>query len=74
LREECLNSHVFASVPEAQAILDGWRADYNHVRPHSRLGDRTPAEVELLWVDSREARESTAGRKDGEKIEIQVAS
>jgi putative transposase len=74
LRDECLNSHVFASVLEAQAILDCWRADYNHVRLHSSLGDRTPAEVGLLWVDSRETRESTAGRKDGEKTEIQVAS
>ena len=35
LRDECLNSHVFASVAEAQAILDAWREDYNHVRPHS---------------------------------------
>jgi putative transposase len=74
LRDECLNSHVFQSVLEAQSILDSWRDDYNRVRPHSSLGDRTPAEVGLLWVDSREARESTAGRKDEGKTEIQIAS
>ena len=60
LRDECLNSHVFASVAEAQVVLDAWREDYNPVRPHSALQDRTPAAVGALWVDSREARESTA--------------
>jgi hypothetical protein len=64
LRDECLNSHVFTSVVEAQAILDAWREDYNLVRPHSSLQDRSPAAVGALWVDSREARESTAVRKD----------
>jgi len=28
LRNECLNSHVFASVAEAQVVLDAWREDY----------------------------------------------
>ena len=42
LRDECLNSHVFASVAEAQVVLDAWREDYNAVRPHSALQDRTP--------------------------------
>jgi putative transposase len=43
LRDECLNSHVFTSVAEAQVVLDAWREDYNAVRPHSALQDRTPA-------------------------------
>ena len=54
LRDECLNSHVFASVAEAQVVLDAWREDYNLVRPHSALQDRTPAAVGAMWVDSRE--------------------
>jgi putative transposase len=71
LRDECLNAHVFASTIEAQRVLDAWRYDYNHVRPHSALQDRTPAAVGSLWVDSRDARESTAARKD--RIEIEIA-
>jgi putative transposase len=71
LRDECLNAHVFASTVEAQRVLDAWRHDYNHVRPHSSLHDRTPAAVGALWVDSREARESTAVRKD--RIETEIA-
>jgi putative transposase len=53
LRDECLNSHVFASVAEAQVVLDAWREDYNAVRPHSALQDRTPAAVGAMWVDQR---------------------
>ncbi len=70
LRDECLNSHVFASVAEAQVVLDAWRDDYNLVRPHSSLQDRTPAAVGAMWVDSRDARESTAARKDRMEAEI----
>ena len=70
LRDECLNAHVFGSTVEAQHVLDAWRDDYNHVRPHSSLQDRTPAAVGALWVDSREPRESTAARKDGTETEI----
>ena len=71
LRDECLNSHVFASVAEAQVVLDAWREDYNLVRPHSSLQDRTPAAVGAMWVDSREPRESTAARKD--RVETEIA-
>jgi putative transposase len=74
LRDECLNSHVFASVAEAQVLLDAWREDYNAVRPHSALQDRTPAAVGAMWVDSREPRESTAIKNDGIEPEITGAS
>jgi transposase InsO family protein len=40
LRDECLNAHVFASTIEARRVLDAWRHDYNHVRPHSALQGR----------------------------------
>jgi putative transposase len=70
LRDECLNAHVFASTTEAQVVLNASRQDYNHVRPHSALKDRTPAEMGTLWVDSRVPRESTAMKNDGPKTEI----
>lgn len=34
-----------ASVAEQQRILDKWRQEFNHVRPHEALGGKTPAEV-----------------------------
>jgi hypothetical protein len=58
-------------VAEAQVVLDAWRDDYNAIRPHSALQDRTPEMVGALWVDSRDARESTAMKKTG--IELETA-
>lgn len=47
LRDECLNEHWFGSIAEAQAIVEAWREDYNTVRPHSSLGNRTPVEAAM---------------------------
>jgi putative transposase len=51
LRDECLNETLFTSLAHARFVLDAWRHDYNHVRPHSKLGGRTPAEKagEPVW-------------------------
>ncbi len=44
IRDECLNEHWFGSLAEARQIIENWRQDYNHVRPHSSLGYLTPQE------------------------------
>lgn len=44
LRDELLNVEVFENVVEAQSLAAEWRNAYNHRRPHSSLGYRTPAE------------------------------
>jgi putative transposase len=44
LRNECLNEHWFMSLQEARDIIEAWRMDYNHSRPHSSLNDLTPME------------------------------
>ena len=44
LRDECLNVELFGSLADATRLLTAWRDDYNHQRPHSSLGDTTPAE------------------------------
>ena len=44
LRDECLNETAFSSLAEARAVLAAWRDDYNRVRPHSALANRTPEE------------------------------
>jgi transposase InsO family protein len=43
LRDELLNREVFTSLWEAQVLVEGWRREYNQVRPHSALGYRAPA-------------------------------
>jgi putative transposase len=42
LRDELLNETLFRSLPHAREVLAAWRDDYNHDRPHSKLGWMTP--------------------------------
>ena len=43
-RDECLNEHWFLDLDDARTKIEAWRIDYNEVRPHSALGNRTPTE------------------------------
>ena len=43
-RDECLSLEWFRHRTEAKVVIEAWRRHYNEVRPHSRLGYRTPAE------------------------------
>jgi transposase InsO family protein len=38
-----LNQELFLSLAEVRFVIDRWRMDYNHHRPHSALDYRTPA-------------------------------
>jgi hypothetical protein len=42
----CLSLEWFRSRTEARVIIGAWRRYYNEIRPHSRLGYRTPAEFQ----------------------------
>lgn len=55
VRDECLNEHWFTTLEEARRLLEAWRQDYNTARPHSSLGNLTPAE----FVNSRQPSPST---------------
>ncbi len=48
LRDELLNREIFDTLYEAKVLIDRWRRHYNHVRPHSSLGDRPPAPEAIL--------------------------
>jgi len=43
LRDELLNGEIFDTLVEAQVLIEMWRKEHNHVRPHSSLGYRPPA-------------------------------
>jgi putative transposase len=43
LRDELLDREVFDTLLEAQVLIEGWRKEYNHKRPHSSLHYRAPA-------------------------------
>ena len=44
-----LNREEFASEMEAKVLSAEWRRNYNEQRPHSALGDKTPAEFAARW-------------------------
>jgi putative transposase len=50
LRDECLNESWFVSLTDAQRTIEAWRVEYNTARPHSALGNRTPAEFASAHV------------------------
>ena len=43
LRDELLNSEIFADLREAKSLAAYWRHEYNNERPHSSLGYTPPA-------------------------------
>ena len=48
MRDELLKREVFATLKEAQVLIEGWRREYNQLRPHSSLGYRPPAPQAVL--------------------------
>jgi putative transposase len=57
LRDELLNETLFTSLAQARVVLAAWKDDYNMVRPHSALGNLTPAE----YVDRGASRPQRDG-------------
>jgi len=54
VREELLSQELFATLTEAQVLVEDWRTDYNHRRPHSALGMMAPARFAASWRRSEE--------------------
>jgi putative transposase len=44
-----LNVEAFETLLEAQVLAEDFRKEYNTYRPHSSLGQRTPAEFVEKW-------------------------
>jgi putative transposase len=42
-RDECLNREQLWTLTEARVVIGDYRCEYNHQRPHSRLGYESPA-------------------------------
>ena len=66
LRDECLSQHWFASLSHMRSVIDNWRDDYNHRRPHSALGYVPPA---VFAARCRQCTGDTA--KEDQSITIQ---
>jgi len=43
LRRECVDRYLFYTLKETRSIVEDWRQEYNHYRPHSSLGYLPPS-------------------------------
>jgi hypothetical protein len=55
-----LNETWFLTLQEAREEIEGWRRDYNQVRPHSALGYQTPEEFAAQAAAEQETRIAAA--------------
>src|SRR5262249_1428411 len=69
-RDECLDDHWFASVPEARTLIEAWRIDYNTVRPHSALDGQTPHQFARFSVGARRLSSARTEGKETKNEEI----
>ncbi len=65
LRAECLNADWFLTLDDARQKLERWRRDYNEVRPHGAIGNKTP-----ITLVNRNQAGSPLGAKDPENSNI----
>ena len=53
--DELLAVELFACLTEAQVLIEDWRQDYNHHRPHGALGMMTPVAFAVGWREAHRA-------------------
>jgi len=52
-RDECLSMEWFRNRTDAKIVIEVWRRHYNEIRPHSSLGNLTPAEFKRAISSTR---------------------
>jgi transposase InsO family protein len=58
MRDELLDREIFYTLKEARHLIEMWRWEYNHVRPHSSLGYKPPAPA--AWIAVQESFQATS--------------
>ena len=51
LQDELLKREIFINLKEARILVERWRWEYNHVRPHSAKGYLPPAPEAKIPVE-----------------------
>jgi murein DD-endopeptidase MepM/ murein hydrolase activator NlpD len=62
LRDELLNCELFATLLEAQVLLEQYRIEYNEFRPHRSLDSLTPAEFAARWAPDASSNSARPGQ------------
>ena len=48
MRDELLNREIFTTLEEAKVLINQWRGEYNHIRPHSAKNYQPPVPEAVL--------------------------
>ncbi len=67
--DELLKREEFASLLEAKVLVEEYRENYNHRRPHSALGYRTPSEFAASCVRPVPANQYVTSEEHEEELE-----
>jgi putative transposase len=67
VRDELLAVELFSCLTEAQVLIEDWRLDYNHRRPHSALHMMTPAAFAAALRQPWPAPTATTTEEEGEQ-------
>lgn len=57
-------------ISEARRLIEAWRHDYNHHRPHSKPGWLTPAAYAARWQENEELEGRSSGAFDDDRIAV----
>ena len=71
-RDALLNEEIFDTLDDARRILALWRYDYKNVRPHSSLGNQTPAQARRALEQFEGPAQDALSQTDDEECEIQT--
>jgi len=77
MRDECLDREIFVGIEELRYVVERWRQDYNHHRPHQSLGYMTPAAFAITAAKTSGALPQSPGiyrMRDQSIIEKKQAS
>jgi putative transposase len=72
LRDELLNEEIFDTLDDARRKLALWRYDDHNVRPHSSLGNQTPAQARRVLEQFEGSAHNALAQKDDDEYEIQT--
>ena len=65
-----LKREVFADLLEAKVLVEDYRSYYNHHRPHSALGYRTPAEFAVAADLDTKVKEAEKSQELGSVLTL----
>jgi putative transposase len=69
-RDECLNTHWFLTLADAQATIESWRQRYNTDRPRRALGGLTPSEYAEQLQQNQQMHQTLTSKNSSRMVPV----